>query len=108
MNLQWDPKIGPAAFISFGGALAVLITLGVAWGTITTKLDHVLSANIATDHTINTVQRDNLKRDEKIATQSAQISGIQSTVNFIVPSLQRIEQRIEAAISTNNPPKAKQ
>ena len=102
MNVEWDPKIGPAAIISFGGAIAVLVTIGTAWGTLQAKIDHVIAANNTADQSLLTLQKHNNKQDEKIASQSAQISGIQSTVNFIVPSLQRIEQRLEAALANKD------
>lgn len=99
MNIQWDPKIGPATIVSIGGALAILVTIGAAWGTLTTKLDHVLHISTKTDDKVLAVQKANHKQDEKIAAQSSQISGMQATINFLVPTLQRIEQRLESAIN---------
>jgi hypothetical protein len=93
MKLEWDPKIGPATITAFGGTLAVLVTLGIVWGTTTTKLDTVIQDNKETKAVV-------AAQDRRVANQATKISAMESTLTFIIPTI----QRIEAAISPTPAP----
>lgn len=96
MQLQWEGKIGPAAVISAVGFLGVLVSIGIAWGSL--KGDVVASANMA--HEAKTAAKEVAdtasKRDQRISQQAERLGKIETSVGFIVPALQRIETKIEA------------
>lgn len=97
MQLEWDGKIGPAAIIGVVGSLSVLVSIGIAWGSMTGKIDaagvHADDAKIAVKHLTETSEQ----RDRRISIQAERLGKIETAVQFIVPALQRIEQKLDAA-----------
>jgi hypothetical protein len=64
------------------------------WGTTTTRLDTVIQDNKDTKAAV-------FEQDKKVATQAVKIGAMESTLTYIIPTI----QRIEAALSpTPMPP----
>ena len=96
MNLEWDGKIGPASIVSLIGALSVLVTLGIVWGTTTSRID--AAANKADEVKTTTLElaKGSTLRDQRVAAQAERLGKIETSVQFIVPALQRIEAKLDA------------
>ena len=96
MNFQWDPKVGPAAIIGIIMGLGTLVTVGIAWGSL--KSDVQTSVVMATDakNAARQIAERTSSRDTKVAEQSERIGRIETAVTFMVPALQRIEQKLDA------------
>lgn len=96
MNITWEKKIGPATVASLGGAVAMLVSIGVAWGALNAKID---AATVKADQA-KTASEDVVKtttwRDKKVGEQSERLSKIETAVQFIVPAIQRIERKLDA------------
>ena len=97
MKLEWDGKVGPASIVGVLGSLSVLVTLGIVWGQTTSKIDTV--AVKATEAHAATVEiaKESTKRDARIATQAERLGKIETSIQFMVPALQRIESKLDAA-----------
>ncbi len=96
MQLEWDGKVGPASIVSLVGALAVLVSIGIVWGTATTRLDATaIKAEEAKAAAVK-VAEDSGKRDQRVAAQAERLGKIETSVGFIVPALQRIESKLDA------------
>ena len=96
MNLEWDGKIGPAAIIGGLGSLGVLVTIGIAWGSMNGKID---SAAVRADEAKTAAQevsKSSSFRDQRIAMQAERLGKIETSIQFIVPALQRIESKLDA------------
>ena len=87
-QIEWDPKVGPASLIGLIGFAATLISLGVIWGSATTKLDAAAAA--ATD--AKTVATD---AKNTAGQQESRIGKIETAVGFIVPTINRIEAKLD-------------
>ena len=96
MNIQWEPKVGPAAIIGVVGSLSVLVSIGVVWGVSVTKLDVAAEKADEARKAALSLQEDSIRRDQRIATQSERIGKIETAVTFMVPTLQRIESKIDS------------
>lgn len=96
MNLQWDPKIGTAAVVGVIGSLSVLVMVGVTWGSMTSKID--IAAVIAAEAKTAAleVSRSGALRDIRVSEQSERLGKIETSITFIVPSLARIEAKLDA------------
>ena len=95
MRLEWEPKVGPAAIVGLAGSLGILVTLGIAWGSLSTKVDNVYEVKT----TVEQMNRHAVNRDAKVAEQAERIGKIETSVGFIMPTLQRIETKLEAVSS---------
>lgn len=95
MNLQWDPKVGPAAIIGMIGSLTALIAIGIAWGTTTTRLDMVITTANDAKLAATEIKHESDKRDSRIASQAERLAKIESAVTFIVPTLQEIGRKLD-------------
>ena len=94
MNFQWDPKIGPATVVGTVGSLGVLVAVGVAWGSLTAKVDSVTEVKA----TIEQMNRHAVNRDQKVAEQAERVGKIETSVGFIIPALARIEAKLDSAV----------
>ena len=65
--MKWDGTIGPASIVSALGALGVLVTMGMAWGTFTTKIEMVINRVEETKNTTARVAASAGRRDQKVA-----------------------------------------
>ena len=97
MKLEWDGKVGPASIIGVVGSLSVLVTLGVVWGQTTAKLDTVAAKAADAHEATVEIAKDSTKRDQRVAAQSERLGKIETSVQFIVPTLQRIEAKLDSA-----------
>ena len=96
MQLEWDGKIGPASIVGIVGSLSVLVTLGIVWGKTTTKLEAVETRAIEAHTTITEVAKEASKRDQRVAAQAERLGKIETSIQFVVPALQRIEAKLDA------------
>lgn len=103
MQIEWDPKVGPATVAALGGTLVVIVSIGVMWGTVTTKLDTVIEGWKKSDREIAVTKDTVQKQDDKIASQAERIKGVESTLTVLVPTIQRIEAAISAERPFSNP-----
>ena len=81
---QWDNKVGMAAI----GSLSILIAGGVAWGSIRTQTDALLNA-------VANIKRESSSRDAHMQSQETRLSKVETSVQFIVPAIQRIEAKLD-------------
>ena len=88
MDLKWNGEVGPAAIIGFVGSLSVLVTLGIVYGKMDSKLDTAAN-NAAEAKTAVTLNQLNT------SSQAERLGKVETAVTFIVPTLQRIEARLE-------------
>lgn len=82
---QWDNKVGMAAI----GSLSILIAGGVAWGTIRSQMDSVITA-------VSNISHESARRDAHMQSQEGRLSKVETSVQFIVPAIQRIEAKLDA------------
>lgn len=96
MALEWEGKVGPAAVVGVVGSLGVLVSLGIAWGSL--KGDVQASATMAHEAKLaaKEIVDASARRDQRISQQAERLGKIETSVGFIVPSLQRIETKLEA------------
>jgi len=92
MNIEWDPKIGLATVVGAVGTLAILTSIGITWGSVTSKLEAAQAAVVE-------INKASSKRDDHLAQQAERLGKVETSVSFIVPTL----QRIEASLSKERP-----
>lgn len=98
MQLQWNGQVGPATIVSLVGSLGVLVALGIAWGTITTKQE-----NSGTK--LDGIQSKVDQHDKTISSITAHVVKAETQLNMVLPTLQRIEQKLDnAAPAPHGPP----
>lgn len=98
MNIQWEPKIGVAAVISFVGALSMLVSLGVVWGKTATKIDNLATKVDESTQSIDQIQKEAKTRDDKISGLSERTGRIENALTFMVPALTRIESKLDTPV----------
>ena len=91
MDLRWNGEIGPASIVGVVGSLSVLISIGILWGAFTTKID-------TTTAVVAEVVKQSATRDDHIAAQSERLGRVETSVGFIVPTLQRIESKLDRPV----------
>lgn len=96
MNLKWDAKVGPATIATIISGLLVLGGLGVTWGSTVSKIDAAGLLAAEAKSAAKEVSDSSVKRDQRIATQAERLGKIETSIQFIVPALQRIESKIDA------------
>ena len=42
MKVEWEPKVGPATVVGLISIVATILSVGVLWGTMTTRQDSLL------------------------------------------------------------------
>ena len=94
MNFQWDPKIGPASIIGVVGSLGILVTVGIAWGSLSVRVDSINEIKASVEQ----MNRHAVNRDQKVAEQAERVGKIETSVGFIVPALARIEAKLDSAV----------
>ncbi len=87
--LQWDSKIGPAFIMGLVGSLGTIATIGVMWGKNQTQIENVQAAVVS-------INREGGRRDAHMQSQESRLSKVETSVNFIVPAIQRIESKLDA------------
>ena len=85
--IQWDGTIGPASVIGLVGTISVIVSMGVMWGSTTTKLE-------STQASVHTLSQSSAHKDGLIAAQGERLGRVETSVGFIVPAIQRIEAAI--------------
>lgn len=99
-RVEWDNKFGPASVVGVVQIIALIAGLGAIYGAISAKLDaaatNAIEAKTATVVTADKFAKDAIKRDEKISSQSERIGKIETSIQFVVPTLQRIEAKLDA------------
>lgn len=88
MNLQWEPKIGPAIVITLTGSLSVLITIGVIYGISITKLENALIKAENAEKSVSLIK-------EHASLQNERLGKIETSIQFIIPAIQRIEAAVK-------------
>lgn len=88
MNLQWEPKIGPAIIITLTGSLSVLITIGVIYGISITKLENALIKAENAEKSVSLIK-------EHASFQNERLGKIETSIQFIIPAIQRIEAAVK-------------
>ena len=96
MNLKWDGRVGPGAVVSLGGALLILAGLGVTWGNTVSKIDAAATLAAEAKAAAKEVSDGAVKRDQRLASQAERLGKIETSIQFIVPALQRIESKLDA------------
>lgn len=96
MNLRWDAKVGPATIATIISGLMVLGGLGVTWGSTTSKIDAAALLASEAKSAAKEVSDGSVQRDHRIAMQAERLGKIETSIQFIVPALQRIESKIDA------------
>lgn len=96
MNIQWDPRVGTAAVVALGGSLAVLVSIGIAWGSMNGKIDAAAVKADAAKVAAENVSHASEWRDKRIGDQAERLGKIETSIQFIVPSLQRIEAKLDS------------
>lgn len=94
MRLEFDTKVGPATFVGILSILSTFIGIGVLYGTISGQVGAASTNAVEAKTAVVNVERESKKRDAKIAEQSERIGRIETSVQFLVPAIQRIEAAI--------------
>lgn len=95
MHLEWDPKIGPSAIIGIAGSLAVMVTIGIVWGSTVTRLDNVTQRVTNVEMVAKDQKNEASESTSRIASQAERLAKIEAAVTFIVPALQEIGRKID-------------
>ena len=90
-RVQWETKVGPAALIGVVQLIGMILGVGVLYGTFTGQIQNLAINATKAEAAINTAEKEARKRDDKLATQSERLGKIETSVQFIVPAIQRIE-----------------
>lgn len=93
--MKWNGEIGPAAIIATVGSLGVLVTIGIAWGSMTSKIDQAAVHAVEAKTAAIDLTKDSGKRDSRISMQAERLGKIETSIQFIVPALQRIETKLD-------------
>lgn len=88
MQLEWDRKVGAAAIIGLIGSLAVLVTVGVSWGQMNSKID--MAAFRAEE-----AKKEVAESAKTVNEQSQRLGKIETAIQFIVPAIERIESKLD-------------
>lgn len=88
MDLKWNGEIGPASIIGVVGSLSVLVSIGIVYGRMDTKLDN--TTTVAVEAKASALMSQKAESD-----QSERLGRVETAVTFIVPTLQRIEAKLE-------------
>ncbi len=98
-RVEWDNKVGPASIVGLVQLVAMITGLGVLYGTLSGKLDaaatNAIEAKTATVITADKFAHESAKRDDKIASQAERIGKIETSIQFVLPALQRIEAKLD-------------
>lgn len=97
MNLKWDPKVGTATVATIISGLFVLAALGATWGSTVTKIDAAATSASEAKTAAKEVSDSSVLRDHRIAMQAERLGKIETSIQFIVPALQRIEAKLDAS-----------
>jgi hypothetical protein len=99
-RVEWDNKVGPASIVGIVQLVAIIAGLGAMYGALSGKLDaaatNAIEAKTATTQTADKIAHESLRRDEKIASQAERIGKIETSIQFVVPALQRIESKLDS------------
>jgi hypothetical protein len=99
-RVEWDNKVGPASIVGIVQLVAIIAGLGAMYGALSGKLDaaatNAIEAKTATTQTAEKIAKESTRRDEKIASQAERIGKIETSIQFVVPAIQRIEAKIDA------------
>lgn len=95
MNLKWDAKVGPATIATIISGLLVLGGLGVTWGSTVSKIETATSLASEAKAAAKEVADGSVHRDQRIAMQAERLGKIETSIQFIVPALQRIESKLD-------------
>lgn len=97
MKLELDNRIGASAFIGLGGFISTLVMIGIAWGSMSGKIDAAATKAEAAKVAVDEVGKTSANRDKRVNDQAVDISSIKTSIGFIVPTLQRIEAKLDAS-----------
>ena len=97
MKLELDNRIGAASFIGLGGFISTLVMIGIAWGSMSGKIDAAATKADAAKVAVDGVAKISESRDKRVNDQAVDISAIKTSIGFIVPTLARIEAKLDAA-----------
>lgn len=94
--MRWNGEVGPAAVIGVLGSLSVLVSVGVVWGSTTSRIDAAATKAAEAKTAVEEVNRESVKRDQRAGLQNERLGKIETSIQFIVPALQRIESKLDA------------
>jgi hypothetical protein len=89
MKLKWDDHVGAAAIIGVGGFISTMVMIGIAWGAMSGKID---TAATKADEAITIAS----VLDHRVGEQSERLGKIETSLQFIVPAIGRIENKLDA------------
>lgn len=86
----------PAFIASVIGSLSLLLTLGIAWGTMTARIDNAAEKQVEAKAAIAEVNKASAKRDVIINDHSVTLAKIATQLGYVGPALERIEKKLDA------------
>ena len=91
LRVEWDTKVGPATVVGVISIISTFIGVGVLYGTISGQVGAASTNAIEAKTAVINVEKESKKRDAKIAEQSERVGRIETSMQFVVPAIQRIE-----------------
>jgi len=95
-GFSWNGEIGPAAIISFGGALSVLITIGWMWANQAAETKAAAKEAADAKAAIAAADKSAQRRDAVINDHSVTLGKIVTELGYVAPAIQRIESKLNA------------
>ena len=92
MNVEWDGKVGPASII---GVLGFAATIATVWFGLKADVTTALSNSTEAKQAIAHVAEKSNERDKIIGDHSVSLGQIQTSLGYMGPALQRIEQKLD-------------
>ena len=88
MKVEWTSQIGPASVLAIVQIVAVAVGGVAAWVNLSNKVDY-------TSATLVTTAKESRARDKTVAEHTERLGKIDTSLGFIVPSIQRIESKLD-------------
>lgn len=95
-GITWNGEIGPAAIISFGGALSVLVTIGWMWANQAAETKAAAKEAADAKIAITNAEKAAQRRDIIINDHSVTLAKIVTELGYVGPAIQRIETKLGA------------
>lgn len=103
MDLKWNGDVGPASIIGVVGSLGVLVSIGIAWGSLNGKVDSAATRAAESKIAVEEVAKGTFKRDERISLQAERLGKIETSITFMAPAIQRIEAKLDGLPAASPP-----
>lgn len=102
MQLKWNGEIGPATVVTAFGTLSILVAIGSAYGNQQSDIKTAQAIALEAKQVAVKLNESFSERDRRINESFERMGRVETSIAFIVPSLERIEIRLNSIKLTQN------